>query len=113
MTKTLQVSEETYEKIKDQLPQDEKVDISGREDFVGKKVFIRTVTHYLVGKVDGVMGNMFELSDASWVADSGRFSSAIKDGTLDEVEPVGQVWVNVDTMVDLYIWRHNLPTDQK
>lgn len=111
--KTIEISDETFDNIKELLTEDEKTDISNLQDFSGKKVFIRTVTYFLVGKVKKVSGNLFELSDASWVADTGRFMNAIKNGTLDEVEPVGQVWVNTNTIVDMYIWKHDLPKDQK
>jgi len=111
--KTINVSEETYEKIKNQLGEEEKVDINELKDFVGKKLFIRTVTYHLVGKVKKFTGNLLELSDASWVADSGRFMNAIKEGTLDEVEPIGTAWINMQSIVDIIPWKHDLPTEQK
>ncbi len=111
--KTIEVSDETFENIKDLLTTEEAVDVSNIKDFEGKKMFIRTVTYFLVGEVKKVSGNLFELKNASWVADTGRFMNAIKDGTLSEVEPVGQVWVNTNTIVDMYIWKHALPKDQK
>lgn len=55
MTRTIEVSEETYEKIKQQLGEDSCKDI--------------------------------KLENAAWIADSGRFMQAIKDGELKEVEP--------------------------
>lgn len=113
MSKTLEISDETYEKIKAQLQADELTDISNLDDLVGQKLFIRTVTYHLVGKVKKRMGAFIQLEDASWIADSGRFSNAIKDGTLDEVEPVGIVWVNLSSVVDFFPWKHRLPTDQK
>ena len=111
--KTLQVSEETWERIKDQLDNDEAVDISGLADLQGEKWFFRTVTYHLVGKVKKVIGNWAVLEDASWVADSGRFMSAIKNGTLSEVEPVGACLINLSTVVDAFPWRHELPKEQK
>ena len=39
--------------------------------------------------------------------------NAIKDGILDEVEPVGQMWVNSQSIVDIFPWKHSLPTKQK
>ena len=111
--KTINISEETYEKIKEQLSQDEITDVSNIQDFVGQKLFIRTVTYHLVGKVEKVLGNMFQLSGASWIADSGRFMQTIKNGALDEVEPVGQAWVNINSIVDMFPWKHSLPTNQK
>ena len=112
--KTLQISDETYEAIKDQLGDGENIDINSLQDFIGKKLFIRTVTYHLVGEVVKVIGNMFELKNASWVADSGRFTQAINDGVLNEVEPVKvPVWVNVNSVTDMFLWGHKLPKDQK
>jgi hypothetical protein len=113
MTKTITISDETYESIKGQLTLEEKIDVSSLEDFVGKKLFIRTITYHSVGKVVRIMGNLMELENASWVADSGRFMNAIKNGTLDEVEPVGQQWININSVVDIFPWSHKLPTQQK
>lgn len=113
MERTLKVSEETYQKIKDQLQQEEKINISNLQDFVGKKVFLRTVTYHLVGRVVKVVGSLLFLEEASWVADSGRFTDAIKEGELSEVEPLGDWFVNFTTVVDGGFWNHDLPTKQK
>jgi hypothetical protein len=86
----------------------------------GKKVFIRTVTNYLVGEVvslQDVGGQSFVvLKDASWVADMKRFYNALKDGFESgaEIEPVtGVCAVNVGSIVDVFEWRHELPTKQQ
>lgn len=80
---------------------------------IGKSYFIRTVTMYTVGKLKAINNNEFLLEQASWVADCGRFSAALKTGTLDEVEPfVDDVVVNRGSIVDITEWRHNLPTEQ-
>lgn len=79
----------------------------------GKSYFIRTVTYHLVGRVEKIVGNFIVLGDASWVADSGRFTQAIKDGTLIEVEPVGDAFVNADSICDTFPWVHPLPKEQK
>jgi hypothetical protein len=113
MSKTLEISDETYERIKQQLSADELVDISTLDDLVGQKLYIRTVTYHCTGKVVKRMGAFIQLEDGAWIADSGRFSQAIKDGTLDEVEPVGTMWVNLSSVVDFFPWRHKLPTEQK
>lgn len=113
MAKVIEISDETYEKIKDQLPEWEKGDISALDDLVGKAWFFRTVTYHLVGKVEKVFGKIAQLSTASWVADSGRFMQAIQEGKLSEVEPVGVAYVNLDTVTDFFPWKHKLPTDQK
>ena len=120
MSKTIEVSDETFEKIKDQLGENEQInisalDISVIDDFVGKKLFIRTVTYHLVGKVKKITSHFFELEDASWVGDSGRFSDAIKGGFGDgaEIEPIGQAFVNIQAITDMFPWNHKLPNKQQ
>lgn len=112
MTKTLEISDETYEKIKEQLGVDDR-EIANYEDMVGSKYYFRTVTFHLVGEVKKIVGRFVYLKGSSWVADSGRFMNTIKDGTLSEVEPVGDAFVNLDTVVDFFPWKHALPKDQK
>ena len=94
-----------------------KVDIGGKNMQTpfksGNSYFIRTVTYHLVGKVVKKVGNFLVLKDASWIADSGRFMQAIKEGILDEVEPVGDAIVNMDSITDAFPWKHKLPTEQK
>ena len=113
MSKTLEISDETYEKIKEQLNADELIDVSTLDDLVGKKFYIRTVTYHCTGKVVKRMGAFIQLEDGAWIADSGRFTQAIKDGDLNEVEPVGTMWVNLSSVVDFFPWKHKLPTTQK
>ena len=110
-TRTLEVSEETYEKIREQLGEND-VDVSELDDMIGGKFFFRTVTYHLVGKVEKRIGSILQLSGASWVADSGRFMNAIKDGELNEVEPLGVAFINLDTVTDFFPWKHKLPTKQ-
>lgn len=83
--KTLTVSDETYELIKNQLRAEEKTDFSCLNDLVGGSYFFRTVTYHLTGRIKQVLGNLLILEDAAWIADSGRFTQAIKDGVLSEV----------------------------
>jgi hypothetical protein len=115
MSKTIEVSDETWDKIKGLVKEDEviEVDVSDMDDFIGKKLFIRTVTYHLIGKVSKRVGKFLELEGAVWVADSGRFMNALKDGTLNEVEPCTvPTWVNIDSIVDMFIWKHALPKEQ-
>jgi hypothetical protein len=110
---TLEVSEEILQKIKDQFGLDNFKEINSYEDLVGGKFFFRTVTYHSIGEVKKIVGRFAYLENASWVADSGRFMNAIKDGTLNEVEPVGDAFVNLDTVVDFFPWKHALPKEQK
>ena len=113
MSRTIEISDETYERIKSQLNEDEAVDINSYDDFIGKSFFFRTVTYHLVGKVTKRIGNFLQLSDASWIADSGRFMNAIKEGKLNEVEPMGTTFLHIDSITDFTPWKHALPKDQK
>jgi hypothetical protein len=113
MTKTLEISDETYDKIKDQLLDEEVKEVSNYEDLVGGKYYFRTVTYHLTGEVKKIVGRFAYLKNAAWIADSGRFMEAIKNGTLNEVEPVGEAFVNLDAVTDFFPWKHSLPKDQK
>jgi hypothetical protein len=96
-----------------QIDNDGGKELNNYEDLVGGKYYFRTVTFHHVGEVKKIVGRFAYLKNASWVADSGRFMQAIKDGTLNEVEPVGDAFVNLDTVVDFFPWKNELPTDQK
>jgi hypothetical protein len=81
---------------------------------VGEKYFIRTVTYFATGKVKKIVGKFLVLEDAAWVADTGRFSGAINEGVLNEVEPVEvEMYLNVDSITDAFQWKHPLPREQK
>lgn len=81
---------------------------------VGNKVFVRTVTYHLVGEITGFevfdSTTFVHLANASWVADSGRFHTALAKGELSEVEVVGDAVVNLASITDAFPWRHELPT---
>ena len=112
MSRTIEVSDETYQKIKQQLGADSFKDIQSLQDMVGEKYFFRTVTYHMTGRVKKVIGSILELENAAWIADSGRFMNAIKEGKLNEVEPVGRAYLNVDTVVDFFPWKFPLPEKQ-
>ena len=111
MTKTIKVSDEVYEQINEKLGDSK--EINSYEDLVGSAYYFRTVTYHLVGKIKKIVGRFAYLESASWIADSGRFMNAIKDGTLNEIEPVGVAFVNLDTVTDFFPWKHSLELEQK
>ena|SRR3990167_525754 len=85
---------------------------------VGENYFIRTVTMALCGKLIEVTDKELVLEKASWVADTGRFSDFINNGTLSsscEVEPFpeGDVIVGRGGIIDATIWKHDLLRKQK
>lgn len=112
MSRQIEISDETYEKIKAQLGEDSFKDITSLQDMVGEKFFFRTVTYHLTGRVKKVIGSILELENAAWIADSGRFMQAIKNGELKEVEPVGKAFINIQAVTDFFPWKHPLPEEQ-
>lgn len=81
---------------------------------VGKCYLIRTLTMMYTGRLTGITDSDIVLSDAAWIADSGRYSDALKNGTLDEVEPYpNQVIVSRAVLVDAAQWTHVLPREKK
>ena len=113
MTKVIEISDEVYEKVKDQL--EDGKEISSYQDLVGSKWFFRTVTYHMVGEVKKIVGRFVYLKNASWIADSGRLMNFLKDGvqTNSEIEPVGEAFLNMDTVIDFFPWKNALPKDQK
>ena len=81
----------------------------------GKCYLIRTCTMTLTGRLVRVHRHELVLSDASWIADTGRFGDAISKGVevLREVEPMGDVIIGRGSIVDAVEWAHPLPTEQK
>ena len=114
MCPQIEVSEEELKQIKEKLGIVDK-EISSYEDLVGEKVFFRTVTYHACGEVKKIVGRFVHLKNASWIADTGRFMNFIKDGvqTNSEVEPVGEMFLNMDTVVDMFIVNWKMPKDQK
>lgn len=81
--------------------------------FVGKNVFIRTVTMYYVGRVQSFENGLIELRRASWVAETGRWSGSLQTGKLREVEPYPEglpCFVSPRSVVEILEWKHPLPT---
>lgn len=107
---TIRIDEIEYVR-KDSVPVPPSVD--GCPFVPGQSYFFRTVTYHLTGRVLNVIGNFLTLEKAAWIADSGRFMQAIKDGQLSEVEPVGQAIISLSAITDAFPWPHPLPETQK
>jgi hypothetical protein len=95
-----------------------KVRIKGLVVAPGNNVFLRTVTYHYIGRVIGAKDGWLMLEGASWVADSGRFSVALKDGfsAISENEKypgAGRTDIRIDTIVEAVPWDHELPTATK
>ncbi len=80
----------------------------------GKPYLIRTVTHYYTGRLSEIVGKFLILDECCWIADTGRFMEAVKEGKFNEVEPMGNsVIVNSDAVIDAVIVSFKLPLNQK
>lgn len=80
---------------------------------IGKSYMIRSVTHYYVGKLAEITDEEYVLENASWVADTGRFSDCLKEGNFSELEPfVDPVYVNRGGIIDKTLWNHDLPRER-
>lgn len=81
---------------------------------VGTNYFIRTVTHHYTGRLEAVYQKELVLSECAWIADDGRFHTALSTGELNEVEPmIGNVIIGRGSIVDASVWSHKLPKNQK
>ena len=101
MARTIEISDETFEKLKLQLGEDCYKDITSLSDMVGEKFYFRTVTYHLTGRVKKVIGSILELENAAWIADSGRFMNAIKEGKLS---PRRQCQLRIKKWIGVMRW---------
>ena len=54
---------------------------------IGANYFIRTVTMAQTGKLVSVHRHELVLSEAAWIADTGRFAQAVAKSDFSEIEP--------------------------
>lgn len=81
---------------------------------IGKSVIIRTVTHYFTGRIVSVTDSDLVLEDAAWIPDTGRWSTILASGIVNEAEPyLDPVIVSRGAITDTTLWRHPLPKTQK
>lgn len=69
---------------------------------IGAWYLIRTVTMIDTGCVVRVTMQEIVITDAAWIADTGRFSDALKKAEFNEVEPFpdGEVIIGRATVID-------------
>jgi hypothetical protein len=92
------------EQIELSAEQERKLEIVGAWQ-IGAIYFVRTVTMADVGRLIQVTEHELVLEDAAWVADTGRFSEALRKDEFAEVEPFpdGHVIVNRASIIDACI----------
>ena len=106
----IELSEETILKI------DNMLNDSNSHWEIGENYLIRTVTMTSVGKLKKVTNSELVLTNASWIADTGRYHDAIKDGfsSAAEIEPyIDDIIINRSAIVDATKYRHELPSKQQ
>ena len=70
---------------------------------IGANYQIRTVTFILTGRIVSVGSAEIVITDAAWIADTGRFAAAVSHQTYSEVEPYPdgvEVIVGRGTVID-------------
>lgn len=103
--------------IKALLKDDTTTDESARGESaykIGENYQFRTVTHIITGKLLRICYDGLVVVDAAWIADTGRFADAVRDGTYSEVEPYPdgvEVIVNWEAMIDA-VQIKELPREQ-
>ena len=82
---------------------------------IGEKYLIRTVTMVLTGRLKEVYGQELVLEEAAWIADTGRFMQATKEGGFDEVEPwdADEIIIGRGSVIDAGVVSFDLPKKQK
>ena len=81
---------------------------------LGRNYLIRTVTMIQIGKLKAITDKELLLSEACWVADTGRFNEALSNGTLNEVEMFTRdVIIGRGAIVDATEWISELPKTSK
>ena len=75
MSKTIEVSDETYKKIKSQLDEDVK-EIKNLDELVGETFCFQCARYIYHGKVKNVNSDYIELENAGVVFETGEYSSS-------------------------------------
>ena len=79
----------------------------------GDKVLIRTVTYFQAGEFVEMKDGFIHLKNASWIADTGRFTEAVATASFSEVEIFAKpVLVNISAIIDI-TFLPSLPSVQK
>lgn len=82
---------------------------------IGGMYQLRTVTHIITGKVLEVGDKEIVVTNAAWIADTGRYTQAVATAEYEEVEPYpadAKVIIGRGSIIDA-IKIPKLPKDQK
>lgn len=99
--KTIKVSDETWEKIKDQVTAEEMKPVKELEDLVGQVYTFWCARYIYHGKVKAVNSTFITLEDAAIVYDTGALN-AMKPADMQELPKGCQiVWSAVESFMAL------------
>ena len=76
MTKTIEVSDETFDKIKDQLTDGEVKEIDSLGDLIGETYLFQCARYIYHGEVKSITTDYIELKNASVVFDTGDYENS-------------------------------------
>ena len=108
---SIEITQEQYDAILSEIGVPQALTTTPRA-FPGGKLFIRTVTYHAVGQVVGQIGEFIELANASCVFNSGPFTDTVTKGTLAESGFIGKMFVNRNSITDMFPWKHDLKTSK-
>ena len=81
---TVEMSDETWDKIKSQVQDEEcAVEVNGMDDLVGKKWAFQCARYIYFGKVKSVNSTFIELDEAQVVFDTGEYSNTAPNDAQD------------------------------
>lgn len=75
MSKTIEVSEETYAKIKEQLTAEEAKEVTNLDDLVSETYLFQCARYIYYGKVKSITSDYIELENAHVVFETGDYSN--------------------------------------
>jgi len=90
MTKTIEVSDETYDKIKEQSGESEVQEIENLDELIGKTYLFQCARYIYYGKVESINANYIELTKASIIYETGELKAS---NPVDKQELPSNVYV--------------------
>lgn len=67
---------------------------------LGQAYLVETVTKFFTGRLMAIHAGELVLTEAAWIADTGRYMQAIASGEFSEVEPItGPIVINRGSIV--------------
>lgn len=79
---------------------------------IGKCYLFHTHLGIWLGRIEKIQPDEVQLDQCSWIPDQGRMGACVRDGSLNEVEFVGD-GVIVPRNAIKVPWRHALPTSDQ